>query len=317
MKILITGSCGFIGSSLALFLAARGHSVQGVDCYSSYYSPRLKHHNATRLRTAGIESFALDLAADVLDDALVDVEAIVHLAAQPGISAATSWEDYHRNNILATHHLVEAAKRAKISRFLNVATSSVYGLNATGSEETAPAPASWYGATKLAAEQEVMAAHRAGALSACSLRLFSVYGERERPDKLFPRLIRSLVENKELPLFQGSREHRRSFTYVGDICQGIASALDQWPKSRGEIFNLGTDQCFTTGDAIETAEKITGRQAPLKHLPPRPGDQAATHANIDKIRRVLGWQPETTLQAGLERMITWYRTDISGRVDWA
>lgn len=316
MNILITGCCGYIGSSLALLLREKGHQVTGLDSFNDYYSPLIKRHNAATLSLAGIGTTELDLTIHPLEPVLAGVDAIVHLAAQPGISATTPWEDYHRNNIIATHRLVEAARRAGRVRFVNIATSSVYGLDATGSEDTAPAPASWYGVTKLAAEQEVMAACRAKALSACSMRLFSVYGERERPDKLFPRLIRGLVANEEFPLFQGSREHRRSFTYVGDICRGILCALEKWALAEGHIFNLGTDQCFTTGDAITAAEKITGCRARIKHLPPRPGDQTATHANIDKIKRVLGWQPDTSLHAGLERMVAWYRTEIHGRVDW-
>lgn len=316
MNILVTGSCGYIGSSLSLLLHQQGHRVVGLDSFSDYYSPAIKRHTATLLRQQGVEIKELDLALHPLEPVLASIDAIVHLAAQPGISATTPWEDYHRNNIIATHRLVETARQVCTPRFVNIATSSVYGLDATGSEETAPAPASWYGVTKLSAEQEVMAACRARTLSACSMRLFSVYGERERPDKLFPRLIRGLVANEEFPLFQGSQEHRRSFTYVGDICRGILCALEKWELAQGEIFNLGTDQAFTTAEAIQAAEEITGRKALLKHLPPRPGDQTATHANIDKIRRVLGWQPDTTLQAGLQRMIIWYRAEIHGRIDW-
>lgn len=316
MNILITGSCGYIGSSLALLLREQGHRVVGLDSFNAYYSPLIKRHTARLLSQEGVGILELDLAIDPLETALAGMDAAVHFAAQPGISSATPWEDYERNNVVATHRLVEAARKTGLPRFINISSSSVYGMNATGSEETAPTPISWYGVTKLAAEQEVMAAHRAGTLAACSLRLFSVYGERERPEKLFPRLIRALLSHEELPLFEGSLGHSRSFTYVGDICLGISRALNHWSKAKGEIFNLGTDQCFTTGDAIKLAEEIVGSKTLLKPQPPRPGDQAMTHANIAKIRRVLGWQPGTALRPGLERMINWYRTEIHGRVTW-
>ncbi len=161
-----------------------------------------------------------------------------------------------------------------------------------------------------------MAAHRTGDLSACSLRLFSVYGERERPEKLFPKLIRAIDLDEEFPLFEGSLEHKRSFTYVGDICEGILAAIENWDKAEGEIFNLGTDHSFTTGEAIQTVEEIMGKKARLKMVPARPGDQKATHANIDKIRSRLGWEPKTSLRDGLERMVEWYMRDVRGKVDW-
>ncbi|MDX2187614.1 MAG: GDP-mannose 4,6-dehydratase [Opitutaceae bacterium] len=316
MKILITGACGFIGTSLSLRLKKHGLTVVGIDCLNAYYNPELKRRNAEVLRANGITLHATDLASDDFPT-LDDVGVIVHLAAQPGISQTTPWEDYHRNNILATHRLLQAACAIKNLRFINIATSSVYGLDATGSEETAPKPASWYGVTKLAAEQEVLAAHRSGHLSACSLRLFSVFGERERPDKLFPRLVRALMEDSELPVFEGSLAHRRSFSYVGDICEGIASVMHKWPDAAGQIFNIGTDKSFTTGEAIETAESITGKRVKIRQLPARPGDQTVTQANIDKIRSVLGWEPRTSLRTGLESMIAWYATDIKGKFDWS
>lgn len=316
MKLLVTGACGYIGSSLALRLRATGHQVVGLDSFNNYYAPPIKRRTAALLHDAGIEIEELDLAAHPLEAVVGGVDAIVHLAAQPGISATTPWEDYHRNNILATHRLVAAAAKVRTPRFINISSSSVYGLNATGAETTAPSPASWYGVTKLAAEQEVMAAHRAQLLPACSLRLFSVYGERERPEKLFPKLIHAILNHEEFPLFHGSIDHQRSFTYVGDICQGIACALEQWPQVEGEILNLGTTQCFTTREAIATAEEILGEKARIRHLPARPGDQTATQANIDKAQRLLGWHPATGLRTGLERMIAWYRREVHGQIDW-
>lgn len=316
VRVLITGIAGFIGSNLALRLKAAGWDVFGVDALTDYYSVSLKTRTAQRLRGMGVRVLEGCLALDGPDGILDGVDAVVHLAAQPGISAKTPWEDYNRNNVLATHRLLEAARVAGVKRFVNVSSSSVYGLRAMDSEVGEPKPASWYGETKLAAELEVMGANRLNGFPACSLRLFSVYGERERPDKLFPRLIRAIASEEEFPLFEGSWEHQRSFTYVGDICEAIACVLGNWEEAEGEIFNVGTDHCFTTGEAIETVQEIMGKRAKIKMLPPRPGDQAATHANIEKIRKVLGWGPKTSLESGLEQMVKWYMDEIHGRLDW-
>lgn len=299
-----------------MLLKGNGFDVVGLDAFNDYYSPLIKRHNAQRLAAGGVDVLEGDLASSDLGQALKGVEAVVHLAAQPGISATTPWEDYHRNNIVATHRLLEAAKAAGVKRFVNVATSSVYGLHATDTEEVAPKPASWYGATKLAAEAEVMAAYRGSGFPACSLRFFSVYGPRERPEKLFPLAIKAAVDGTEFPLFAGAEAHLRSFTYVGDICSGVLTVLQKWDKSVGEIFNLGTDECFTTGDALKAVEKAVGKPIRIKNLPPRPGDQKATHANIDKIRRLLDWEPQTSLEEGVRLMVDWYLDEVHGKIDW-
>ncbi len=299
-----------------------GWEVVGVDAFTDYYSVGLKRATASLLKAEGVDLLEADLVDSTglpeadFRERLENVDAVVHLAAQPGISATTLWEDYNRNNVVATHRLLELAKGAGVKRFVNISSSSVYGLRAMDSEVGEPKPASWYGETKLAAELEVMGAHRLSGFPACSLRLFSVYGERERPDKMFPRLIRAIAHDEEFPLFEGSWEHQRSFTYVGDICEAISAVLSNWDKAEGEIFNVGTDQCFTTGEAIETVQEIMGRKARIKMLPPRPGDQAATHANIEKIRKTLGWEPKTSLGLGLERMVKWYLDEVRGKMDW-
>ena len=317
MRILITGIAGYIGTNLALRAKRGGYDVVGLDYFSDYYDPRIKRFNATLLERSGAEVLELDLAQDDLEDAVKGIDCVAHLAGQPGISQATPWRDYNRNNAIATHRILEASRKAEIPKFVNISSSSVYGIRAMDAEVAEPKPASWYGETKLSAELEVMGAYRLGGFPACSLRLFSVFGERERPEKLIPKLIRSIDDAREFPLFEGSLEHQRSFTYVGDICEGILTTIENWEKSEGEIFNLGTDQCFTTGDAIETVEEIMGRKARIVSLPARPGDQKATHANIEKIKSRLSWCPKTSLRVGLERMVDWYKSEIRGKIDWA
>ncbi|MEE8390227.1 MAG: NAD-dependent epimerase/dehydratase family protein [Anaerolineae bacterium] len=311
MNILVTGAAGFIGSHLAERLVALGHNVRGLDCLTDYYDRSLKELNVDALRCKGATFLPLDLAIDDLGKAIQDVEFVYHSAAQPGISATSTFEIYARNNITATYRLLEAVKESPSLRgFVNLSTSSVYGAVATGSEDSEPKPTSYYGVTKLAAEQLALAHARDKEFPACSLRLFSVYGPRERPEKLYPQLIRGLLQDKPVPLFEGCEQHRRSYTYISDIVDGLVAVLDNWDPCVGEIFNIGTDTSITTGEGIRIVEEIVGRRVKANRLPRRAGDQKETRANIEKARRILGYNPTTTPREGLERTIEWYRQNI-------
>lgn len=311
MKILVTGAAGFIASHLAERLADLGHDVIGLDCFTDYYSPRLKQLNAADLAEKGVPIYKLDLAVDDLAPALSGVEWIFHLAAQPGISAVTPYKTYVRNNLHATYNLVESArKHAELKCFVNIATSSVYGKYATSSEETAPKPTSYYGVTKLAAEQLVLSYQREKRFPACSLRIFSVLGPRERPEKLYTKLIRSMLVDEPFPLFEGSLDHSRSYTAVTDIINGFVTVLNQPEKVIGEIFNIGSDKEITTRDGIAIVEKIMNKAATFDMKPKRPGDQLQTCADIEKARRVLGYEPTADLEEILRAQVTWYKEKI-------
>lgn len=307
MKILVTGAAGFIGSHLAETLAQAGHEVIGLDSLTDYYDVRQKQHNLSAITAAGCHFTQADLVTADLRPLVEGVEAVYHIAAQPGISATTPFATYVRNNLEATHALLEAVKgQPTLGLFVNVATSSVYGSKATEPETAAPEPISYYGVTKLAAEQLVMAYHRDIGLPACSLRLYSVYGPRERPDKLYPRLIRSILQDVPFPLYANSREHSRSFTYVGDVVQGFMRVL-QTESAIGEIINIGSDVEIRTGEAIDLVESIMGKPAKFDLKPARPGDQEKTCANISKARRLLGFAPQTGFREGIEQEILWMR----------
>jgi UDP-glucuronate 4-epimerase len=283
---------------------------------TDYYARALKELNAGDLRGRGVTFLPLDLAADDLSAAVRDVEMVYHVAAQPGISATTPFQDYVRNNLTATYRLLEAVKSSPSLRgFVNVSTSSVYGADATGDETTEPRPTSYYGVTKLAAEQLVLAYARDRGFPACSLRLFSVYGPRERPEKLYPKLMDCILSGREFPLFEGSKDHLRSYTYVGDAVDGLVAALHNWDKCAGEIFNIGTDSAISTGEGIEIVEDLLGKTARFVHKPRRPGDQLKTQANIDKARKLLGYDPATTPIDGLAKEVEWYRQRIFGKID--
>ncbi len=315
MKILVTGAAGFIGSHLAQKLKALGHDVVGIDCFTDYYSRALKEWNAAQVKNDGIDILELDLIEDPLEEALEGCEVVYHFAAQPGNSIKTPFDVYVRNNILATRRLVEAAAQLPdLTCFVNVATSSIYGKQATEPEDVAPQPISYYGVTKLAAEQLVLAFQRDKGFPACSVRIFSVYGPRERPDKLYPKLIHSILADQEFPLFEGSREHSRSFTYIDDALQGFLAILDHRDACLGEIFNIGSDLEITTGRGIELVENILGKKARMALKPKRPGDQLRTHANIEKARRILGYEPRTTPEKGLQAEVGWYATQVFGKI---
>ncbi|MFD2517981.1 NAD-dependent epimerase/dehydratase family protein [Salinimicrobium flavum] len=312
MKVLVTGAAGFIGSHAAERLQLEGYEVTGIDNFSDYYDVSLKELNAKALAKAGIEVKKIDLRSPEEFKALPeDFEFIVHFAAQPGISSASTFELYLTNNVIATQNLLNFAHRnRKLRHFINISTSSVYGLEATFPETVPPRPASWYGVTKLAGEQLVLAESRSGKIKASSLRLFSVYGPRERPEKLYTRLIACGIKGEAFPVFEGSEKHLRSFTYVGDIVEGILQAVKKHELLDGEIINLGAEEEYKTGEGIHLVEELLGKKIALEAVPKRAGDQHRTLANIQKAKKLLGYRPATSLKEGLQHQINWYKENF-------
>ena len=309
MKILITGAAGFIGSHTAERFKKEGHEVVGLDNFNDYYDLSLKKLNAEDLIKAGVEVVEVDLRVEESYKPLsTDFDFIIHFAAQPGISSSCTFEEYLTNNIIATEKLIKFAHQNKyLKQFINIGTSSIYGLEATFPESVAPMPASNYGVTKLAAEQLVLAETRSKRMSACSLRLYSVYGPRERPEKLYTKLIACAFNKEAFPLFNGSEKHLRSFTYVGDIVDGIVAVLNRYESVNGEIINLGTEVEHTTQDGIDYVEELLGKKVEMNVIEKRPGDQWRTNANIDKAKELLDYNPTTGLKEGLQYQIDWYK----------
>ncbi len=308
MKILVTGGAGFIGSHIAESFS-EDNEVVAVDSLSPHYSVELKKKNISKLQDQGVDFHELDLAEDDLGSVLAGTDVVIHFAAQPGISSDVSFDTYERNNIKATNNLLTACRKLEGSPFfINISTSSVYGLEATGPEDAEPKPASDYGVTKLAAEQLALSYHRQDKLDdVTSLRLFSVYGPRERPEKLFTKLIHAAATDTAFPLYEGSRSHVRSFTFVGDVVEAIKATLENKDTASGEIINVGSDVTRTTGEAIEAVEQAVGKDIEMDIQPPRPGDQSKTSANIDKARELLGYDPSTTLEEGVKQQVEWFQ----------
>lgn len=308
MRILVTGAAGFIASHLCEKLRDLGHEVVGLDNFNDYYSSDLKRLNASDLKAKGIDVIEIDLNDNLQTVFQNPYDYIYHLAAQPGISAETPLSDYVTNNIFATQNLLDAVAQfnQNLKSFINIATSSVYGLVANVDENVPAKPISFYGSTKLAAEQLVLGQQRLGKLKACSIRLYSVYGPRERPEKLYTKLIENLYSDKPFPLFEGSVKHERSFTYVGDIVDGLVAIIGKEDIVNGEIINLGTDEVHTTQEGINLVEEIMNKTLIIDHKPARKGDQEKTSAVIDKAKKILDYEPKVTFKKGLEQQVQWY-----------
>ena len=311
MKILVTGAAGFIGSHLSEVLSEMGHDVIGIDNFDPYYSPELKRLNAEEITAKGVQIFEVDLATDDISKIVGDVEFIYHLAAQPGISATTPYEQYVRNNLNATYNLLEAVKNlSDLKCFVNVATSSIYGEFACDAEDIAPKPTSYYGVTKLAAEQLVLVYHREKGLPACSLRIFSVLGPRERPEKLYTKLIRSILLDEPFPLFEDSLNHSRSYTAISDVIDGFLLVLEHPEKAIGEIFNIGSEKGISLLDLVKKIVEIAGSGSYT--MKPFPKDNKNIEigdyiADITKINNLLGWSPKVSLEQGLKMTFDYYK----------
>ncbi|HEX6819273.1 MAG TPA: NAD-dependent epimerase/dehydratase family protein [Ktedonobacterales bacterium] len=308
MRCLVTGAAGFIGSHLSERLLAEGHDVVGVDAFIPYYPRHAKEDNLRSLRaTPGFTFHELDLRTDELDGLVAGVDAIIHLAAMPGL--VRSWSDfnlYMTCNLEATHRLLEAARGARIQHFIHGSTSSVYGKFATGDENLPVAPVSPYGVTKLSAEHLCQAYERNFGLPLTILRFFSVYGPRQRPDMAYHIFLRAMLRGEPITVF-GDGEQSRSNTYVADCAQGVLLALQQPERSIGETFNLGGGEVVTLNQVIALLAELTGEEPRIIRAEARTGDQRSTAADVSKMRRLLGYAPSTSVRDGLAAQLAWQR----------
>ncbi|MCB2185080.1 MAG: GDP-mannose 4,6-dehydratase [Deltaproteobacteria bacterium] len=308
MLFLVTGAAGFIGSQIVELLLAQGHAVRGIDCFTDYYPRRLKELNLAAARSEA--NFQM-VEADILDckpaELLDGVDAVIHLAAQAGVRASwgKNFEIYTHNNVMTTQFLLEAIKELGNRRLVYASSSSVYGdtKDLPMRETSVCWPVSPYGVSKLAAEHLCTLYHKNFGLDTVSLRYFTVYGPRQRPDMAFHRLIRCLLTGGEFRLF-GDGEQSRDFTFVGDIARAtVAAALT--PAAEGEILNLGGGHRATVNEVIARLEEITGRRARITRQAVAKGDVRDTQADCTRATRVLAWQPESDLAAGLAAETQW------------
>lgn len=314
MSTLVTGGAGFIGSHLLERFAKRAEHqpLVAVDNFNDYYDPALKRANAAALVAGGrvqlIEADLCDAPAMRALFAEHRFRWVVHLGAYAGVrySVANPYV-YERNNIAGTISLLEAAREFPVERFLLASSSTVYGHNApTPFAEDGPLgiPLSPYGASKRAAELMAQTYHLLHGVPCVSLRLFSVYGPRLRPDLALSVFTRAIARGERLPLF-GDGSIRRDFTHISDICAGLESTLTA-DAVAGEAINLGHDQPIAIAEVIRMLEVRLGRQANVDRQPEKPGDMPLTHANLSKARRLLGYEPRVPFDAGLTEFVDWY-----------
>jgi UDP-glucuronate 4-epimerase len=297
---LVTGCAGFIGSHLVDALNELGCSVVGVDAFIDNYSREVKERNLEECRVrGGLRFIELDLAEEPLEPLLRGVDGVFHIAGRPGVG--TSWgaafPAYLRDNVLATQRVFEGAAKREV-RVVYASSSSIYG-DADAyplHEDTALAPVSPYGVTKLACERLAHAYAESHRLDAVGLRYFSVYGPRQRPDMAFSRVLRCLAENRPFRL-RGSGRQSRDFTYVADVVEATLAAMDRGRP--GRVYNVGRGDEASLSDALALCERITARRLSVRRLPARTGDAHRTSANIARAREELAWTPTTSLATGL------------------
>jgi nucleoside-diphosphate-sugar epimerase len=310
MRCVVTGAAGFIGSHLCERLLALGHSVAGLDAFTPYYARAVKERNLTAARAHPDFSFhPLDLRSDPLDEALAGAAAVFHLAATPGLTQSwTDFDAYLTTNVVATQRLLDALRGlSERPRLIYASTSSVYGLYAAGDEGLPTRPASPYGITKLAGEQLCRAYADACGLEVVTLRYFSVYGPRQRPDMGYHRFIRALLTDQPITVCGDGRQVRGN-TFVADCVEATVAALGAPP---GETYNVGGGEPADVWDVLRRLEALAGRKAVVRQGPARAGDQRHTFADTARIRRHLGWQPRTPLDEGLARQWDWQRAEAA------
>ena len=312
--ILVTGGAGFIGSHLVDRLIGDGGArVTVVDNFSDFYDPRIKRANiASHLERDDFELVEADIAdSRAMNDlfARAGFDCVVHLAARAGVRPSV--EDplaYEESNVRGTFTLLEAARRNGVPKFIFGSSSSVYGLNSKvpfSEEDPIANPISPYAATKIAAEAACRVYSHLYDLRVVCLRFFTVYGARQRPDLAIHKFARLISQGQPIPIF-GDGTTRRDYTYIDDIISGVVAAM-KYDQSQFEVINLGESQTVELRRLVELLERAFGKRAILDHQPLQPGDVPLTYADVSKARRLLGYNPQTNIEAGIDRFVDWFK----------
>ena len=322
MRILVTGAAGFIGAALVERLLARGDAVLGLDNHNAYYDPALKE--ARLARFAGHPAYHHQ-RTDLIDAAAVErafaeagPQQVVHLAAQAGVRySLTHPESYVQSNLVGFGHMLEACRHHAVGHLVYASSSSVYGANrklpfAVG--DAVDHPLSLYAASKRANELMAHAYSHLYALPTTGLRFFTVYGPWGRPD-MAPMLFAERILRGEPIDVYNQGHHRRDFTYIDDIVDGVLRVLDRAPAAGTDpasgapyrLYNIGNDAPVELLRFIELLEHALDRQVEKRLLPMQPGDVEATWADVEPLRRDTGWTPSTAIEEGIARFAAWYR----------
>ncbi|HLL76381.1 MAG TPA: GDP-mannose 4,6-dehydratase [Pyrinomonadaceae bacterium] len=315
-NILVTGGAGFIGSHLVDRLLAEGRwRVTVVDDFNDFYDPALKRANVAG--HSGRDDYRL-AEADVRDRGALarvfgeaDFDCVVHLAARAGVRPSLSEPLlYTETNVTGTLNLLELAREHNVRQFVFGSSSSVYGSNAKvpfSEDDPVRQPISPYAATKAAGELLCHTYAHLYGVRCVALRLFTVYGARQRPDLAIRKFARLISEGKPIPVF-GDGTTRRDYTYVDDIVAGVRAAID-YEATMYEAVNLGESRTVELRELISLLEKELGREATIDRQPPQPGDVPQTYADISKARRLLGYDPQTQIEDGIRKFVSWFRRE--------
>ena len=309
MKDLVTGAAGFIGSSLIDSLLGKGRNVVGVDDFSRNYDPKQKRENLEEaLQNVNFEMRSENLLEPGSLEMLNEVDTVYHLAGQPGVQTSwgSSFETHLERNVLATQLPLERCLENNGRRVVMASSSSVYGPTNRESKETdLPHPVSPYGVSKLAAEH-LASVYAERGLDVISLRLFTVYGPRQRPDMSIHRMFNSALKGEPFPLW-GEGKQRRSFTFVDDIVE-VFQLAGNVREARNRVLNAGGAEPVELLDLIKTVEELVGCPITLQQLQKRPGDPDLTCASKDLVTEELGWKPKTPLEIGLRSQLQWHNS---------
>jgi nucleoside-diphosphate-sugar epimerase len=309
MTAVVTGAAGFVGSHLAERLLGDETPVRGIDAFTDYYDPATKRANVAPLvADSRFELVDNDLTTAPLASIFDGADVVYHLAAQPGVRL--SWDEferYTRMNLVATQRVLEACRTASVDRLVVASSSSVYG-NAVSypvTEATPCRPFSPYGVTKLAAEALCEAYVENWKLPVVSLRYFTVYGPRQRPDMSIYRLIDAALRGSSFPMY-GAGSFVREFTYVTDIADATVRA-GQADLESGAVLNVAGGEPIVMNELVTLVGDIVGRPIVLDEQPARAGDAFRNGGSTDRARDLLGWTPSTSLHDGIEQQAAWQR----------
>jgi UDP-glucose 4-epimerase len=307
VKALVTGAAGFIGSHLTTALLDAGYEVTGLDCFTDYYPRPIKEANLAINRDRERFRFIEDSLQQADLSALVaDKSHVFHLAAQAGVrkSWGKEFRTYTENNVEATQRLLEACVGRPLHRLVYASSSSLYGDDASipMREDALPQPVSPYGVTKLAAEQLCYLYFVNHGVPATSVRYFTVYGPRQRPDMAFNRFIRAAIDGTPITLY-GDGEQTRDFTYVADAVAATIAAGQRGVA--GRAYNIGGGSRVTVNHVLEIIGRLAGRPLDVRREPPQKGDMRDTFADTTLARRDLGFSPRVSLEEGIEAEYRW------------
>jgi len=303
MKAFVTGCAGFIGSHLVDRLLNEGYEVIGIDCFTDYYPRETKEKNVENALKN--RNFTL-IEEDILSlEEFPEVDYVFHEAAQAGVrkSWGKDFEIYTRNNVLATQKLLEFYKDKRINKFVFASSSSVYGdAELPMKEDGLLKPVSPYGVTKLAGEKLCYLYYKNYGVPIVSLRYFTVYGPRQRPDMAIHKFVKAILNDEEIIIF-GDGGQTRDFTYVDDIIE--ATILAAKSDIEGEVFNIGGGSRISVNELIRTIEEVIGKNMRIKYIENQRGDVRDTLADITKANKVLGYFPKVDLRKGLSEYVRW------------